>query len=219
MKQLWVFGDSFSSHTLMDDQWYQSRKLSDPTFKQRWWFDIICEELNLNLQLKGIGGNSSEQILFELMIHLPKIKKGDYVSIGLSHPTRTYLTIDTSIEYGIKENRCESEVTSLGLTKPHEEVLTKKDKTPKQVWDEFLLYFRGGSNNDEEVLKFYYMTIGESIREHFLNNDIKCVVWDSDVWSKHQNWIEYTNNEVIDGHWSPIGNKTFSEYLLNQFNG
>ena len=220
--KFWVFGDSFSAYNYQDEgnEWLKTMEEVDPDFDYMWWFDIVALMFDLEISCHGVGGNSSPQIIFDVIRNLHKIKEGDYISIGLSDTGREYMTRQMGHELGVidlpdkTEEHHHHPLVSRGLLSKDDRVKSNDNSHLLKVWDEFLVNFRFDEEND---LLNYYKDIGVLLKEHLNKINVKTIVWDRRMWGKHENYFTYTDNKIKDGHWSPNGNISFARYVAKEF--
>lgn len=207
---LWIFGDSFSDRygqplDLKRSQWQEILKERDDNLIV--WQDIVSKELNLINQDHGVGGNSSPHILFKVIEKLHWIEEGDYVSIGLSYPSRDYMKKHVAEELGIwSKDTIKEPIVSSGP-------IVSDDKHKEKLWNSFLVEFR----DEGPSLDTYYMMLGQSLKTELNIRGVKCIVWDHTEWSKYEGYVGYTQGLSQDNHWSPKGHRDFAGYVLNEF--
>lgn len=208
--KLWIFGDSFSDRygqplDMKRGQWDKILKDRDDVLVV--WQDIVSKELNLTNRDYGVGANSSPHILFKVIEKLNQIDKGDYVSIGLSYPSRDYMKKHIAEELGIwQKDLIKEPIISSG-------VIVSEDKHKENLWNSFLVEFR----DEGPSLDTYYMMLGKSLKTELNRRGVKCIVWDHTKWSKYDGFVDYTKGLSQDNHWSPKGHREFAGYVLNEF--
>ena len=218
---LWIFGDSFSSQDFMSEEQRNLIRKGRPEFKALAdWPWLVSEHFNLNPIYCGWGGKSTQQILYTVIEKLPNIVEGDYVSIGLSYPTRHYMTVNKAKKMKIIDiNHDESHaIHSCGLFGDIQGIDNVTNKNIlKDIWNKFVYFFHGGEDDDLHILTEYFMNLANSFKEHFNNNGIKCITWDFTEWGKYENWTDYTNGTFDDAHWSVNGHVEFSKKVITDF--
>ena len=210
---LFIFGDSFSTKML------QIKKLINfyDEIKQN-WFEIVSDNLDLELSIYGIGGSSNEEIINNFYTNFHQIHKNDVVIIGSTVLTRIMgfdenqkkVTTLNNDFYFPKINAYSSEY-SRELIKGRRE-FEEKNKNLRQL--NLIDYINDNIIAYENYWIDYYRKIYENIISLCREKEAECYFWSSDYWQSFTTLSIEINYEVIDSHWGPIGNENFATYML-----
>lgn len=195
----WFFGDSFTAGDGLrpGDLFYESY----PTIRDKRWPELVCDSLDLLEVNLGKGGNSNLMILYDIIIDLHKIKKGDWVFMSDS-------LIGRFIESAPNGNRIRSakfDGNELAENLNEQKIVTL-DFINKCIYP------------FEESWKSFYKNKYIGIYRELLTKGVNVIFWSHEVWNlqnKFQTITEYTNSNIVDGHWDWVGQKQMTEYILS----
>ena len=220
MSKLWAFGDSFTfgSGVVCKDPdhfniyWYGNK------YKKHAFHQILGKKYNLEVENKGIEGDSNTGISTYILTTLPLIKPGDVVIIGQTAPDRELLIGEyfdgSPWPYTLNHHFC---------TTPIEELDYYLSDDMKKIWKEASDYWFNVIVEKNHVRDLYYKMILMKWQAYFKSIDVKCVVWSNQLWDVYENLISWTKESdpdsvIDDGHWSPNGHEGISfaiDYILN----
>lgn len=215
--KLWVFGDSFSEGSGCNPgQPYYI--FSDPKKK---WNEIIADELNLDLVREARGGISTLEIINHLVRCLHEIKKGDYVIVGDTLPTRL-------IGVSQRKKYMDSPVTPLVTF--NNDVLFKSsginsdvfygyDIQPENLETYVDYVYSFVYKYSENWERFYRNQILNIFKDLKTRRDVECYFWSSRIWSiekRYESISEATNDKISDDHWSWVGHEQMAEYIMSR---
>jgi hypothetical protein len=199
MNNLWVFGDSFSTPFSHYQQYCDFKGYTPKTY-----YEIIADNLNLNVKPFGHGGADNHTILDKIIDHIYDIQEGDMVIIGWTDWFRTRV-INNSGEWECLNpghvNQPTVDISNYSINSIKDIILNRDH--PKYIIE---------INNIIKLVKF-------SLRNNKVidwcwideNNVLNCVV-------KHigrQKTIkEETKNLIWDFHWGEKGHEVLAEQIL-----
>ena len=208
--KLWNFGCSISygSGCNVGEEYYERH----PELKRYKFFELLSEKLNLSPENHGVPGASNEIIIHNIINHIPQMSEGDFVFIGKTEPSRTFLFND---EYNWTNGM-----------KPYRRFIP----AIVGMWD--LMSNRGYSSKFmEDLVEYIYESrvkrIGHwsNYYDSFYNGVVKLIeerccsviVWDAITFCKNSVTItQETKGEIIDNHLSWYGHNQLYNYLLNE---
>jgi|TARA_R100000081_G_C4803499_1_gene165818 hypothetical protein len=221
MKKLWVIGDSFSL----------GESLPEPG---KIWPDIVSEALNYKLVNVAVGGVDNDHILSSMINVLPKVKKDDFVIIGLTNPLR-YEIFDWNInrsmhiipgsdfvQNGLSTHNGKHSPTYLGYTMFEQKGVLGPINRYKS------------KKNRETTLKYISLVRAEAL-DYLEERDWETAInfqkelslrgVKSFLWSWHKDFYEkikqdrcFHYDRIDDGHYSLKGHRSFAERALKQIN-
>ena len=213
MNKAWFFGDSFTyGHGCRPhDEYYDKySKLREYT-----WTDIVSEKLNLEQVNKGISGNATPFILKQVIENLSNFNKGDFIFLSDSIPVRlvyptkdadTLQLLTTDIIVWPEKNK----------EKQHDVDRFFSTKEERRVVVEFV--HQSILKHSQQWIDFY-MDQFKDIQNYLLTTGVHIYIWSHEIWyypNLYQSITEATQGEIQDGHWSWLGHKQFSTYILNR---
>jgi hypothetical protein len=205
--KLILFGDSFTFGVGCnpEHEYYKKYKKED----DKTWFNIVADELNLEVINHGEGLFSNDKIFDSILNSYDEINEGDYVLIekGFTHRfdipnlddtylvtiapnCKNLLTNDFTLS---NQNYSEWEIQAIEYM-----VLTFDSKLIRQRFDKRFQFIK--KIIDEKKVK-------------------KCLIWnitDYMNWTNYPIIFEETNGEINDCHWSFKGHKNVAHEILKQ---
>ena len=232
INNLWVIGDSFSTGWGLDKTDIQKGKI---------WSSIIAKNLKYQLVDLAEGGIGNEYILSTAIDILPKVKKDDFVIIGLSDPLRldiydwnadivsTLIPGSDFVQNGLtlEENfslRAKKYIGKLKTRKKRKYSMFEKkgllgpiDKMKSQQLRELTLkYFALVRSEGLDYLEKKDIKKAISIQKALKRLGVK-----SFLWSWHKYWNDYPQHlykRLDDGHFALEGHEHFAERVLDRIN-
>ena len=211
MNRAWFFGDSFTfGHGCKPGYEYFDNY---PELRQSTWTDIVSEKLNLEQVNKGIPGNATPYILKQVIENLSNFNKGDFIFLTDTLPVR--------LVYPTKDTKTIQPLTT--------DIIVWPERNNQRALDRFL----GTEEERRTVVEFihqsvmkhfdqwtdYYMNQFIDIQKYLLTTGVHIYTWPYKQWvspSPYERITKATNGEIYDGHWSWLGHKQFSTYILNR---
>ena len=194
----WFFGDSFTNGDgcMSEDPYY--KKYPDGKL----WTSIVSSHLEMNEKNISRGGCSNQYILNKLILNFPNFVEGDYVIVSDTIPTRTLWYDDDNeqrhsiIEDSISDDKKQVDETILNY-------ITEQLVPHEKEWEKFYL-------NQYEIL----------LNELSMNRNVRVLFWSYKLWYPPNNTFqtiwEQTEGEIKNGHWSWLGHKQMSEYIIGK---
>jgi len=207
---LWVFGDSFTmGHGCAS--WYPSEytKLY-PKGDEYMWPNLLAKDLNLNVENLGFAGNSNSSTLRILTQNIHKLKKGDYVILGITDSYRFEIPY-----YDKMKNILISTNKLNDLTPGFEEDKYAQESLERYVKSFQIPYYK---TLDKEVMKSI-----DSIKKFLNDTEIKTLSWRYIHTSNSDYFInikpletieEHTKGKINDTHLSWNGHYEFYKKII-----
>ena len=193
----WFFGDSFTNGDGCTPE--------DPYYKKypngKLWTTIVSSYLGMNEKNISRGGCSNQYLLNKLILNFPNFVEGDFVIVSDTIPTRTLWYDDNNEQRHsiIEESIFGGENTDEAILNYITEQLVPHEKE----WENFYL-------NQYEIL----------LKELSYNRNVRVLFWSYKLWYPPENTFqtiwEQTEGEIKNGHWSWLGHKQMSEYIIGK---
>jgi hypothetical protein len=188
MKNLWVFGDSFTygNGSLLGDPYEKKYRVSDD---EKIWPVIVSEELGMNLKNKGFGLYSNDKIIDTIIENYDYISEGDLVILGKTFYSRFDIPINNHL-------------ITLSPTNlpPHED----------EFLNELIICMNSKLFEDRQMKRFTFF------KNQLEKRGIFFLTWDVETeWYSYETIKSVTNGEIIDLHWSYKGHNDFSKRILS----
>lgn len=235
-----VFGCSFSLGTgIFYRDFEKPIYLWGKKYVDWWWGNQLARYLDMEVANHGLGGGSNTTTHNRITKNLKNIKSGDIVFIGETEPNRIR-TINNSLH---NKNGVVVEFdTNLGWMNEwldmEEKNLTAEEKTKR--WEELgcpfkyfdqtevdvlMAYGAYYTSNNEKAFNYEYHDIFLSIREYLSTKNVSTFIFNKKIWNIGESindwWpkmdlSEYPihNFHMHDGHWSPDGHTTISQFFM-----
>ena len=201
-KTIWCFGDSFTEGANANnlDSPYSIWRGS----QAKCIGHFLGENLKQNWVNLGRGATANADIIESICHHIPKIEKGDIISIGFSgkHRFRLANTLPSPNRWiRFQPSHPLNELPRNISQQTINEILVNRDS---ELYDIELNYWI-------QLLKYTF-------------KDNRVIVWH---WGnrgigfdgqRFETIYEETNNEINDSHWSERGNKQFADWFANKLN-
>lgn len=222
MNNIWFFGDSFTHGTgcRPGDEYY---KLYPPKENDKLWVDIVSNDLNLNQKRNPRYGMGANPYLLSLFINdIPNMLDNDIVVISDSNP-------DGVLAFDKKRNKVGSLNSGTFWDKKWGEEFTEKHK--QTSWHDYL----GWSDDESKMVivdyskkhfapyqdkwsEWYYNQI-KSLSKELIKRNIKVYFWSYKEWFSDNtpySIIADVDESLSDGHFSWLGHKQFSSFIINK---
>lgn len=204
--KLFLFGDSFTYGVgcRPECEYYQTYKTDTDDV----WFNIIAKELDLEIKNYGMGLNSNDKVLDDIIDVYDDINTNDYVIIekGFSHRF-DIPNIDNNKLITIAPN-CKNLLINLYRDKSREYSQFELNSI-----DYIATIFDSELISKRQIKRFNF--IKKMIE---LKNVRQCLTWDITDYMDRKEYtiiVEETNGMIKDYHWTFSGNKNFAYKLLS----
>ena len=154
----------------------------------------------------SLSGNCNQQILVKLSTTYNQFKKGDFVIIGLSDPSRQITFTDKDIipMFGNDKETLEQTVKNR---------VKEVDGLNPEVAKYTLLYSTFVKDQQRSFFNHYYVRVFKMFVKLLREKGVNAVVWDSSLWPYFETISEATDNECEETHWSYKGNWDFYKFI------
>ena len=193
----WFFGDSFTNGDgcKPEDSYYKKY----PNGKL--WTTRVSNHFEMNEKNISRGGCSNQYILNNIILNLPNIDEKDIVILSDTIPTRTLWYDDTN------EQRH-------SIIEESESVFhNNQDKVILNYITEQLL-------PHEKEWENFYLKQYESLLNELQLRNVKVLFWSYKLWYPPNNTFQTiwddTEGDIDNGHWSWLGHKQMSEYIIGK---
>jgi hypothetical protein len=220
MATLWTFGDSFTDSFLPPDnskKHWRHQYVEWKGYAPKVYGEHISNKLNLTLINKGKDGSSNAQIFEEFCKVSHTIKNDDILIFGWANIERFRLVsksdrwINITINFKLKNSYMDF----------LDETIDELDSITKETI--FQTMFNRSNNLYISELESWINLINTS----FKNNKVLHWTWDNRKVNgcvnihlgSFENIKLETGNDVNDMHWSELGQKDVSEYMIKLLNG
>jgi hypothetical protein len=180
MSTLWTFGDSFTEGhgCRTEDEYYKNYSKTGDKI----WPVLLSELLNVNLVNCGVGGYSNDMIFDSIIDNWLKIKKNDYVFIGLTYSHRF------DVPFGNKLKSIVHDFRDANLTTEESQTIINF----QHYFSDNILY------KNRQHKRFNW------IKGLLISKECNLVaLWDVQIETKNLETITgATNRDIIDGHLS-----------------
>ena len=188
MKNLWVFGDSFTygNGCLLGDPYEKKYRASND---EKIWPVIVSEKLGMNLKNKGFGLYSNDKIIDTIIENYDYISEGDLVILGKTFYSRFDIPINNHL-------------ITLSPTNlpPYED----------EFLNELIICMNSKLFEDRQMKRFDFF------KNQLEKRGVFFLTWDVETeWYSYETIKSVTSGEIIDLHWSYKGHNDFSKRILN----
>ena len=208
--KLWNFGCSISygSGCNEGEEYYEKY----PERRTLKFFELLSNKLGLSPENCGVPGASNEIIIHNIIEHIPLMSKGDFVFIGKTEPSRTFLFNNEYNWTNGKKIYRRFIPAIVGLS----DIIIEKGYTPK---------FMGGLVeyiHESRLMRInhwtdYYDSFYNSIVRLIEERGCSVIVWDAISFCVDGSTItKETKGDVIDSHLSWYGHNELYNHLLNE---
>jgi len=220
MNNIWFFGDSYT-HGLgcrPKDEYYIKHP---PKEDDKIWVDIVSKKINLNQKLNPRYGMGANPYLLSLFINdIPNMLDNDVVIISDSNP-------DGVLAFNKEKNKVGSINSGAFFDKKYGKEY--EDKHKQTSWHDYL----GWSNDPNKMVivdyakehftpytdkwSEWYLNQIKSLSKELIKRNIKVYFWSYKEWrSGSYNTIADADKDINDGHFSWLGHRQFSSFILNK---
>tara|TARA_Y100000004_G_C8870852_1_gene393222 strand:+ start:140 stop:865 length:726 start_codon:yes stop_codon:yes gene_type:complete len=234
MNNIWFFGDSFTHGRgcRPGDEYYEKYL---PKENDKLWVDIVTEKLNLNQKRNPRYGMGANPYLLSLFINdIPSMLDNDIVVISDSNP-------DGVLSYDKKKDKVGSVNSGTFWDQKWNKYFDTSDVKNKSfnyhhkqtTWHDYLEW----SDDPKKMILVdyskehfapykdkwseWYFTQIKSLSIELIKRNIKVYFWSYKEWFKDDSpyqLIVQQDNDIKDGHFSWLGHRQFSEFILNKLN-
>lgn len=211
-KTAWFFGDSFTEPLFTPG----TRKVNGVVIdKYIPWTNIVCSHFDWIEKNFGCGGTSTERIVRTFIENLSHIKSGDVVIITDSMITRIEGVTQTTYPHDIITFNADS-LVDFPNAEEHELPIKKSNfKVFVNYLYDFILKY-------EDTWEDYWINIIIGLKKELELKNIETYYWSHKLWDVYPNpplfttLTTETNSQILNGHWGPLGNRQFAEYMINR---
>lgn len=197
MKNLWVYGDSFSMDMNNDTAPYAIEYVKLKNRHVKNYGNFISEKLGLNLINRAIGGIDNFTILETFCLDIENIHDDDLVIIGWAPQTRFRMVNDLTNDWVPIGSVCDDFEPTIG-----------KESIQKIIINRLHELYGMEIENWNKLIK-------KSLPKNFLYT---WTWYHMEFTNKFKNILDETNGLINDIHWSEIGHRDFSNYVLEIYN-
>jgi|TARA_B100000035_G_scaffold266829_1_gene239658 hypothetical protein len=198
--KIWFFGDCFTWGwgCYPEQPYYEYKKEGDEI-----WTTLVSNHFKMDEEKPWYGSGALPWIVNLYIDNMDKMKSGDFVVISdtLPHGVLSY-------------NKGRDKVSSYQSFNfdDYDSWIKEEDKTNT------LPYITHYINGKEEKWVDYYNNHISKIANELLNRNIKTFQWSHHLWKyeeKFETITQATENNIIDPHFSWLGHKDMSEYIID----
>tara|TARA_Y100001938_G_C8013896_1_gene391520 strand:- start:324 stop:1037 length:714 start_codon:yes stop_codon:yes gene_type:complete len=226
MSNIWYFGDSYTHGVgcRPGDEYYEKHPPKD---NDRLWVDIVSDELNLNQERNPRYGMGANPYILSLFInHIPKMMDNDIVVISDSNP-------DGVLSYDKNKNKVGSVNSGTFWDQKFDKYFDGDNyyQHKQTTWHDYLEW----SNDPNKMVivdyskehfapyrdqwaEWYFNQVW-SISKELIKRNVKVYFWSYKQWfsdnSPYQLIVDH-DIEIKDGHFSWLGHRQFSKFIINK---
>ena len=182
MKNIWIFGDSYSDEFNERHDW--AKKYIDyKGYKPKNFGDFINDKSEYKVFNKAKNGSSNYSILDEIRDNLKNFQKGDIAIIGWTDNVRTRLINNLSYWHDVLPHCTESLVNkfdNVSMTTLNEILVNRDNDATIIEIDSWILFFKFNFNNADCLLFIYFFLTPSHIKYtykiYFILKRIKIII-------------------------------------------
>lgn len=215
LRTLWVFGCSFSFGVGCNrgDSYYELTESK----RGKKFSTLLAEKYNLTVNDLSVPGTSNEMIIYRIIENLPRINTGDFVVIGKTDPTRSYIF---SSDYGwLKKNENERAFHAryIPLIPNHIEQFDRKYGLDKRFKEQITNIFYETRYRQSKNYRAYYNDFFENIIT-LIEEKCRVIEWGDEEWKIFETIRIDTKGKIEDGHFSWNGHRELFDFLVEKIN-